>query len=56
MLRSALHGSAPLEVQDGFQFDPDIEDSFVWLIDLIDRACDPMRAAGRRIASWSYVS
>jgi AcrR family transcriptional regulator len=37
MLRSMLHGFATLEVDGGFQFDTDIDESFIWMIDLIDR-------------------
>lgn len=36
MLRSALHGFATLEVEGGFRFDTDVDDSFTWMIDLID--------------------
>jgi Tetracyclin repressor-like, C-terminal domain len=37
MLRSMLHGFATLEVGGGFQFDADIDDSFAWMINVIDR-------------------
>jgi AcrR family transcriptional regulator len=36
MLRSTLHGFATLEVEGGFRFDTDINDSFAWIVDLID--------------------
>jgi len=37
MLRSMLHGFATLEVSDGFQMSTDIDDSFRWMVDFIDR-------------------
>ena len=42
MLRSALHGFATLEVSGGFRFDTDVDDSFVWMVNLID---DGLRSA-----------
>jgi AcrR family transcriptional regulator len=36
MLRSMLHGFATLEVEGGFRFDTDVNDSFAWMINLID--------------------
>jgi AcrR family transcriptional regulator len=36
MLRSVLHGFATLEQSGGFRFDTDVDESFVWMIDLID--------------------
>ena len=36
MLRSMLHGFATLEVAGGFQIDTDIDDSFTWMINLVD--------------------
>jgi hypothetical protein len=36
MLRSALHGFATLEVTGGFRFDTDVDDSFTWMVNLID--------------------
>ncbi len=36
MLRSMLHGFATLEASGGFQFDTDIDESFTWMVDLID--------------------
>ena len=38
MLRSMLHGFATLEVAGGFQIDTDIDESFTWMVDLIDRS------------------
>ena len=38
MLRSALHGFATLEVEGGFRFDVDVDESFAWTVDLLDRA------------------
>ena len=37
LLRSWLHGFATLEVEGGFRFDTDIDDSFLWSVNLIDR-------------------
>jgi AcrR family transcriptional regulator len=37
MLRSVLHGFATLEAANGFQWAADIDDSFDWLIDFVDR-------------------
>jgi len=37
MLRSILHGFATIEATGGFQFDTDIDESFTWMVDLIDR-------------------
>jgi AcrR family transcriptional regulator len=36
MLRSTLHGFATLEVEGGFRFDTDVNDSFAWMVDRID--------------------
>ena len=37
MLRSQLHGFVTLETAGGFQISTDIDDSFDWIIDFIDR-------------------
>ncbi|MBT0773233.1 WHG domain-containing protein [Kineosporia sp. J2-2] len=37
MLRSVLHGFATLEAGGGFQIDADVEVSFRWMIDFVDR-------------------
>ena len=37
MPRSFLHGFAILEVAGGFQIDTDVDDSFAWMIDFVDR-------------------
>jgi len=37
LLRSLLHGFAVLEAAGGFQMDTDIDDSFAWLVDFLDR-------------------
>ena len=37
MLRSMLHGYITLEVSDGFRSDTDVDDSFAWMIDFVDR-------------------
>jgi AcrR family transcriptional regulator len=36
-LRSMLHGFATLEVDGGFRFDTDVDDSFTWMVNLIDQ-------------------
>jgi len=45
MLRSILHGFAILEASDGFQLGADVDDSFTWMVDFIDRG---LRGAGTR--------
>jgi hypothetical protein len=37
MLRSLLHGFAVLEAAGGFQLDTDVDESFDWLVDFVDR-------------------
>lgn len=37
MLRTMLHGFATLEVASGFQMDADVDDSFSWMINFVDR-------------------
>jgi hypothetical protein len=36
-LRSVFHGFATLQATGGFQWSADIDESFEWLIDLVDR-------------------
>ncbi|MGI5520893.1 TetR/AcrR family transcriptional regulator [Micromonospora sp. CA-259024] len=36
MFRSMMHGFATLEAAGGFQIDVDVDESFTWMIDLID--------------------
>jgi AcrR family transcriptional regulator len=36
MLRSLFHGFATIEVEGGFRFDTDIEDSFTWMVNLMN--------------------
>ncbi|WP_137292946.1 TetR-like C-terminal domain-containing protein [Nocardioides dongxiaopingii] len=36
-LRSMLHGFAVLEVEGGFRLDTDVDDSFAWMVDLVDQ-------------------
>lgn len=36
-VRSALHGYATLQAGRGFQYSADVDESFEWLVDLIDR-------------------
>lgn len=42
-LRSMLHGFANLEAESGFRFTTDIDDSFTWMVQLIDRG---LRSSG----------
>lgn len=37
MLRTVLHGFAMLEASGGFQLSTDVDDSFTWMVDFIDR-------------------
>jgi AcrR family transcriptional regulator len=37
MLRSMLHGFVTLEVSTGFRLDTDIDDSFTWMVEFLDR-------------------
>ncbi len=37
LLRSVLHGFATEEASGGFQIDTDIDESFAWIVDFIDR-------------------
>lgn len=37
MLRSVLHGFATLETSGGFRFGTDVDASFAWMIDFLDR-------------------
>ena len=43
MLRSTLHGFTTLEVTGGFQYDTDIEDSFTWMVTLLDHGLTSAR-------------
>jgi AcrR family transcriptional regulator len=36
MVRSMLHGFATLEAEGGFRFDTDVDESFTWMVNLID--------------------
>jgi AcrR family transcriptional regulator len=59
MLRSLLHGFATLEAAGGFQVDADIDDSFTWIIDFIDRGLRSAAAVDRtspRARSTSKVT
>jgi hypothetical protein len=47
MLRSTLHGFATLEVEGGFRFDTDVNDSFAWMVDLIDHGLQSAQCNGR---------
>jgi AcrR family transcriptional regulator len=43
MLRSILHGFAPLESSNGFQMTTDVDASFAWMVAFVDHG---LRAAG----------
>jgi AcrR family transcriptional regulator len=43
MLRSVLHGFATLEAAGGFQYGTDVDESFRWMVDFLDRG---LRAPG----------
>jgi AcrR family transcriptional regulator len=45
-LRSIFHGFATLQATNGFQWPTDIDESFEWLINLVDRGLRPTSAAG----------
>ena len=45
MLRSLLHGFATLEWTGGFLIDVDLDDSFTWMIDVVDRG---LQTIGKR--------
>jgi AcrR family transcriptional regulator len=45
MLRSMLHGFATIEVAGGFQFDADVDESFTWMIELIDHGLKSAQTA-----------
>lgn len=47
MLRSLLHGFAVLEAAGGFQLKTDVDDSFEWLIDFVDRGLRHLPAKER---------
>ena len=52
-LRSAFHGFASLQANGGFQWATDVDASFDWLVDLVDRG---LRAeAGREAAGTAGV-
>ncbi len=44
MLRSLLHGYATLEVEGGFRFDTDVDESFTWMVNLVDQGLLAARA------------
>jgi AcrR family transcriptional regulator len=46
LLRSWLHGFATLEVEGGFRFDTDIDESFLWSVSLMDRGLRSMVSPG----------
>ena len=46
MLRSMLHGFATLEVDGGFRFDTDVDDSFTWMVDLVDTGLTSLQERG----------
>jgi AcrR family transcriptional regulator len=47
VIRSTMHGFAMLEASGGFQWDPDPDESFTWMIGFIDRGLRPPELAGQ---------
>ncbi len=47
MLRSLFHGFAVLEAAGGFQMDTDVDESFEWLIDFVDRGMQGLATDSR---------
>lgn len=45
MLRSMLQGFATLEVTGGFQIDTDVDNSFTWMVNLIDHGLQSARGS-----------
>ena len=46
MLRSMLHGFATLEIEGGFRFDTDVDDSFNWMVNLVDHGLRSVQRSG----------
>jgi hypothetical protein len=46
MLRSMLHGFATLEAGGGFRYDTDVDESFTWMINFIDKGLQSLHTAG----------
>lgn len=46
MLRSALQGFAALEAGDGFQFEVSIDESFEWMVELLDQGLQTVAKIG----------
>jgi AcrR family transcriptional regulator len=47
MLRSLFHGFAVLEAAGGFQMDTDVDESFEWLVDFVDRGMQGLATDSR---------
>lgn len=45
-LRSIFHGFATLQAKNGFQWSADVDESFEWLIDFVDRGLRSTAGAG----------
>ena len=56
MLRSMLHGFATLEVEGGFRFDTDVDDSFTWMVDLIDHGLQSAQGSSGLPTSMTAAS
>ena len=56
MLRSMLHGFATLEVEGGFRFDTDVNDSFAWMVDLIDHGLQSAQGSSGLPTSMTVAS
>jgi AcrR family transcriptional regulator len=56
MLRSTLHGFATLEVGDGFRIDTDVDESFAWMVALIDHGLLAGRVQTPNSTPWASGS
>jgi AcrR family transcriptional regulator len=56
MLRSTLHGFATLEVEGGFRFNTDVNDSFAWIVDLIDHGLQSAHGSSAPPTSTNVAS
>jgi hypothetical protein len=51
-----LHGFATLEVEGGFRFDTDVDDSFTWMVDLIDHGLQSAQGSSGLPTSMTAAS
>ena len=45
-VRSLMHGFASIQAANGFQYDVDLDESYAWLVDVVDRALREAAPAG----------